>query len=536
MKHVYRAWLKRSAEEDQFERIKVRLIFAFSALGILISLLYWSVHVVVIFNVPRILFIILPLLLVSGCALLLLRVHQFWVAHFVIFSYWISFAIGAYFSGGIFSIVLPWLCLMPVMANLILDYRNSWGWFLISFTTIIYFSFAGVHLPPVRYTDGPWRALLSLIGLCLILFFFTSLFDRARYRLLLILKERNEDLEQNQKLVAAQNKEIDFVNRELKSKVETIETSNNTLEKHWNTLLEVSKDKNVNFGHLKEALQHLLKVTAESLHVSRVSIWRFSKDPESIKCLFVYQQGIFTKGQKLGRNSNPMYFDAIRREKVITAKNVYTHPDTKDFAENYLKPLDIFSLMDAPFFLDGELGGVLCCEQQHGERDWTHQDIIFATSMADIVSLTYRSAARREYEKNIRHLGNEILKQNELLRQKSEEIETANQSLEQRVRERTEDLHQKNKQLAEYAFINSHLLRAPVARIMGLVELLQKDVPEFSANDIIPYLEASSRELDNVVKKINEAIEEEGQFDREDLKDSTTAEGLPSASQPDLPR
>jgi GAF domain len=523
MKYVYRAWLKRSAEEDDFERIKVRLIFAFSAIGILISLIYWSVHFIVIFNVPRILFIILPVLLVAGCFLLLLKVHHFWVAHFIIFSFWISFAIGSYYSGGIFSIVLPWLCLMPVMANLILNYKSSWGWFLISFVTIVYFSVVGDNLPVIKYNNGPWRAVLSVIGLCLILFFFTSLFDRARYRLLLILKDRNEDLEKNQQVVAEQNRQIDFVNRELQKKVKSIENINNALERHWNTLLEVSKDKNVNFGHLKDALQYLLRVTAESLDVHRVSVWRYSKDPECIKCLFVYHKGVFLEGEMLTQNLNPMYFEAIRREKIITARNVYTHPDTKDFAESYLKPLNIFSLMDAPFFLDGELGGVLCCEQQNAERDWCHEDIIFATSMADIVSLTYRSAARREYEKNIRNLGNEILKQNELLKLKSEEIEIVNQSLERRVKERTEDLQQKNKQLAEYAFINSHLLRAPLARIMGLVELLQKETPEFSANDIIPYLDASSRELDNVVKKINQAIEDESVFNREDLTNSKSS-------------
>jgi GAF domain len=522
MKTVYRIWLKRSAEEDDFERVKVRLIIAFSALGIAISLIYWTVHILVIFNVPRILFIILPLLLIAGCLLLLFKVHQFWAAHFIIFSYWISFAIGAYYSGGIFSIVLPWLCLMPVMANLILDYKNSWGWFAISFMTIVFFSLLGDDIPVVKYTNGPWRAVLSVIGLCLILFLFTSLFDRARYGLLSILRYRNEDLEKNQKIVAAQNKEIDSINRHLQEKIKTIENTNNTLERHWNTLLEVSKDKNVNLGYLRNALQHLLKVTAQSLDVSRVSIWRYSKDPESIECLFVYEKGVFLKKQKLDQRLNPTYFDAIRREKIITAKNVFTHPDTRDFAESYLKPLNIFSLMDAPFFLDGELGGVLCCEQQQHEREWSHQDIIFATAMADIVSLAYRSAARREYEKSIRMLGNKILNQNELLSQKAEEIKIINKTLEQRVKERTEDLQLKNKQLAEYAFINSHLLRAPLARIMGIVELLQKDNPEFSSTDLMSYLEVSSRELDNVVKKINEVIEEEGHFNREDLKDTTS--------------
>jgi len=59
-----------------------------------------------------------------------------------------------------------------------------------------------------------------------------------------------------------------------------------------------------------------------------------------------------------------------------------------------------------------------------------------------------------------------------------------------------------------------------LARIMGFVELMRTAVPGFSANGIIPHLEASSRELDSVVKKSNQAIEEEKEFDRLDLGDS----------------
>ena len=52
--------------------------------------------------------------------------------------------------------------------------------------------------------------------------------------------------------------------------------------------------------------------------------------------------------------------------------------------------------------------------------------------------------------------------QNKMLKQKSAEVERVNLTFEDRVKKRTEELTNQNRQLTEYAFINSHLLRGPL--------------------------------------------------------------------------
>jgi len=65
-------------------------------------------------------------------------------------------------------------------------------------------------------------------------------------------------------------------------------------------------------------------------------------------------------------------------------------------------------------------------------------------------------------------------------------------------------LEVQNKKLKEIAWIQSHVVRAPLARIMGLVELLSErhDSEDLSNNQIIEAIASSANELDNIIRKI----------------------------------
>jgi YesN/AraC family two-component response regulator len=64
-----------------------------------------------------------------------------------------------------------------------------------------------------------------------------------------------------------------------------------------------------------------------------------------------------------------------------------------------------------------------------------------------------------------------------------------------------------NATLREISWIQSHIVRAPLARILGLVALL-KDVKEDSPDkhDILAYLEKSAGDLDDVIKDITDKV------------------------------
>lgn len=102
-------------------------------------------------------------------------------------------------------------------------------------------------------------------------------------------------------------------------------------------------------------------------------------------------------------------------------------------------------------------------------------------------------------------LNEQIEQQAEELRRANEEIITMNNNLETVVQRRTEELKRKNKQLKEYLATHSHIVRAPLARILGLVDLYE---PGDSKNlDFInENLHKSAEELDQALRNMNDKL------------------------------
>ena len=88
------------------------------------------------------------------------------------------------------------------------------------------------------------------------------------------------------------------------------------------------------------------------------------------------------------------------------------------------------------------------------------------------------------------------------------EVIRVNQNLERLVSVRTQVLIDQNKRLTDYSFFNAHQLRAPVASIMGLVNLLQHSSSPEEYINLLNHLETSARKLDETIRNINDSIQE----------------------------
>ena len=84
---------------------------------------------------------------------------------------------------------------------------------------------------------------------------------------------------------------------------------------------------------------------------------------------------------------------------------------------------------------------------------------------------------------------------------------------------RTHELEAQNRQLTEYAFINSHLLRAPLARVLGLSNLLILEQNTPVNNKLIESLIVATSELDQIIRRISDILYDGNNLTREDIQE-----------------
>lgn len=157
-------------------------------------------------------------------------------------------------------------------------------------------------------------------------------------------------------------------------------------------------------GDPDAGLGRLLETAARRLGVERVSFWRFTDDRSELVCedLFVLSSGRHESGARLGARLYPRYFEAVNAGRLVPADDARHDPRTSEFAEGYLTPLGITSMMDASVRLHGKLAGVLCHEHTGSARAWTPEEHAFASSLADLVSLLLEDARLLETQKALR--------------------------------------------------------------------------------------------------------------------------------------
>lgn len=152
-------------------------------------------------------------------------------------------------------------------------------------------------------------------------------------------------------------------------------------------------------------------------------------------------------------------------------------------------------------------------------RDSDPALVNIAEILARVLNVLYIAFLyKREFEKERKRVfeTNEKLEEaNAEVYAQNEVIASYNRSLEILVEERTKNIQSLNQKLIEYAFFNSHKVRGPLARILGLVYLIRlttasnKDESIHFVDDQINMLEKSATELDDVIKAITVLLDEE---------------------------
>jgi PAS domain S-box-containing protein len=176
------------------------------------------------------------------------------------------------------------------------------------------------------------------------------------------------------------------------------------MRRHRNALLELAL---LDKSNLQAALATICARLATALNVARVGYWSLQDEGAALLCetLYLLERGGIepsAKGTRVAAQDCPSYFAALAAKEPIVAHHAETHRHTRELAQSYLRPLGITSMLDVPVWLHGKLVGVLCHEHVGEPRQWTAEEIDFAASVANMVSLSIEAAQRARSEQALR--------------------------------------------------------------------------------------------------------------------------------------
>ena len=95
---------------------------------------------------------------------------------------------------------------------------------------------------------------------------------------------------------------------------------------------------------------------------------------------------------------------------------------------------------------------------------------------------------------------------NQILKSQREELNAIRSNLKNLVTMKIKEITEKSERLKEYAFVNAHDVRGPVARILGLISLIERDSSDPKTNRIIGAIKNDTCEIDTIIRRINQVI------------------------------
>jgi signal transduction histidine kinase len=110
---------------------------------------------------------------------------------------------------------------------------------------------------------------------------------------------------------------------------------------------------------------------------------------------------------------------------------------------------------------------------------------------------------KRGYERTQKKL----LEQHDQILLQKEEIEGINNNLEQIIVNNTQKLKDQEARITNFAFINAHKVRSPLARIIGLLNLLSLENDKATVfEDYLPILRSNADELNDRLQEVSQTL------------------------------
>jgi PAS domain S-box-containing protein len=188
--------------------------------------------------------------------------------------------------------------------------------------------------------------------------------------------------------------DIRNIENEKKRRLKKIEAYNNSTNKLSTTDFST-------YDNLDTVIDYIIKEAATVTKTNRVSFWKYHKDLITCRNLYSVDNQSLSDKNILDKESYPIYFETLKSKSIINAPDVFNKLEVSEFQRLYFTKNHIKSMLDVPIFLSGQLGGVACFESTEEKRDWDNEDINYARTISDVISLAISSQMRLEAERRL---------------------------------------------------------------------------------------------------------------------------------------
>ncbi|MFC3851348.1 putative bifunctional diguanylate cyclase/phosphodiesterase [Salinispirillum marinum] len=155
-----------------------------------------------------------------------------------------------------------------------------------------------------------------------------------------------------------------------------------------------------------QKLETLMRLCASLLGVDRCSVWQLDDTGQAMTCELLYERATQTSNYPsvvLKAADHPAYFAAMTTSHLVDADDVLEDPRTQTMLHDYLIPLGIRSMLDAPVHHTGHFAGVICLESLTPRR-WSVGLMAFVSAVAETISTINTYEAWRFSQNQLNYL------------------------------------------------------------------------------------------------------------------------------------